>query len=253
MSSRLTWEPMMMRRVPDMLLEMKDVAVRYGKATALRGVTLSIDNGEIVTLIGSNGAGKSTTLRAISGLKIPDWGEIRFKDNVINGIPPHDIVKMGIALVPEGRRVFTELSVEENLELGAYLRTDKGAIEKDFSRMYMSFPILKERRKQQAGSLSGGEQQMLAIARALMTSPNLLLLDEPSLGLSPLFVKEVAKIIKEINRQGVTIILIEQNARMALRLADRAYILEVGSIRVQGKASDLLKNDLVQKAYLGSA
>jgi branched-chain amino acid transport system ATP-binding protein len=143
--------------------------------------------------------------------------------------------------------------VEENLELGAYLRTDTAAIEKDFGRMYMSFPILKERRKQQAGSLSGGEQQMLAIARALMTSPSLLLLDEPSLGLSPLFVKEVAKIIKEINRQGVTIILIEQNARMALRLADRAYILEVGSIRVQGKASDLLKNDLVQKAYLGSA
>jgi len=236
-----------------MLLEMKDVAVRYGKSTALRGISLGIDNGEIVTLIGSNGAGKSTTLRAISGLKVPDRGEIRFKDNIINGVQPHDIVRMGIALAPEGRRVFTELSVEENLELGAYLRTGKAAIEKDFARMYTSFPILKERRRQQAGSLSGGEQQMLAIARALMTSPSLLLLDEPSLGLSPLLVKEVAKIIREINRQGVTIILIEQNARMALRLADRAYILEVGSIRVQGKASDLLKNDLVQKAYLGSA
>jgi len=244
---------MMMRRMPDMLLEMKDVAVRYGKSTALRGISLGIDNGEIVTLIGSNGAGKSTTLRAISGLKVPDRGEIRFKDNIINGVQPHDIVRMGIALAPEGRRVFTELSVEENLELGAYLRTGKAAIEKDFARMYTSFPILKERRRQQAGSLSGGEQQMLAIARALMTSPSLLLLDEPSLGLSPLLVKEVAKIIREINRQGVTIILIEQNARMALRLADRAYILEVGSIRVQGKASDLLKNDLVQKAYLGSA
>lgn len=239
--------------MPDMLLEMKDVAVRYGKSTALRGISLGIDNGEIVTLIGSNGAGKSTTLRAISGLKVPDRGEIRFKDNIINGVQPHDIVRMGIALAPEGRRVFTELSVEENLELGAYLRTGKAAIEKDFARMYTSFPILKERRRQQAGSLSGGEQQMLAIARALMTSPSLLLLDEPSLGLSPLLVKEVAKIIREINRQGVTIILIEQNARMALRLADRAYILEVGSIRVQGKASDLLKNDLVQKAYLGSA
>jgi branched-chain amino acid transport system ATP-binding protein len=244
---------MMARRVPDMLLEMKDVAVRYGKAMALRGVSLGIENGEIVALIGSNGAGKSTTLRTICGLKVPDWGEIRFKDSIINGVAPHDIVRMGIALVPEGRRVFAELSVEENLELGAYLRCDKAAIEKDFARIYTSFPILKQRRRQQAGSLSGGEQQMLAIARALMASPSLLLLDEPSLGLSPLLVREVARIIRDINRQGVTIILIEQNARMALRLADRAYILEVGSIRVQGKASDLLKNDLVQKAYLGSA
>jgi branched-chain amino acid transport system ATP-binding protein len=244
---------MMMRGKSDMFLEMKDVAVRYGKAVALRGISLEVDQGEIVTLIGSNGAGKSTTLRAICGLKVPDSGEIRFRDNIINGMQPHDIVKMGIALVPEGRRVFTELSVEENLELGAYLRSEKTVIEKDFSRMYASFPILKERRKQQAGSLSGGEQQMLAIARALMTSPGLLLLDEPSLGLSPLFVKEVARIIREINKQGVTVILIEQNARMALRLADRAYILEVGSIRAQGNASDMLKDDLVKKAYLGSA
>lgn len=244
---------MMMRGKSDMFLEMKDVAVRYGKAVALRGISLEVDQGEIVTLIGSNGAGKSTTLRAICGLKVPDWGEIRFRGNMINGLQPHDIVKMGIALVPEGRRVFTELSVEENLELGAYLRSEKTVIEKDFSRMYTNFPILKERRKQQAGSLSGGEQQMLAIARALMTSPGLLLLDEPSLGLSPLFVKEVARIIREINKQGVTVILIEQNAKMALRLADRAYILEVGSIRAQGNASDMLKDDLVKKAYLGSA
>jgi len=243
----------MMKRMIDMLLKMKEVTVRYGKATALGGISLGIDDGEIVTIIGSNGAGKSTTLRAICGLKVPDLGEIRFKDDIINGVEPYDIVKMGIALVPEGRRVFNELSVKEHLELGAYLRRDKTTIAKDFERMYMKFPILKERRKQLGGSLSGGEQQMLAIARALMTSPSLLLLDEPSLGLSPLFVKEVAKIIKEINQQGMSIILIEQNARMALRLANRAYILDAGSIRAQGKASDLLENDAVKKAYLGSA
>jgi branched-chain amino acid transport system ATP-binding protein len=243
----------MRRRWTDMLLEMTDVAVRYGKATALRGLSLFVNEGEIVTLIGSNGAGKTTTLRAISGLKTPEWGEIRFKDRVINGIPPYAIVRMGIAHVPEGRRVFSDLSVEENLELGAYLRRDKQAIARDFERTYTSFPILKERRKQHAGSLSGGEQQMLAIARALMTSPTLLLLDEPSLGLSPLFVKEVAKIIRDINRQGVTIILIEQNAKMALRLAHRAYVLEVGNLLTQGKASDLAKDETVKKAYLGTA
>ena len=236
-----------------MLFDMIDVAVRYGKATALRSLSLEVDEGEIVTLIGSNGAGKTTTLRAISGLKTPDWGKIRFKGKIINGVEPYDIVKMGIAHVPEGRRVFSGLSVEENLELGAYLRSDRAAIANDFERIFKSFPILERRRKQRAGSLSGGEQQMLAITRALMASPSLLLLDEPSLGLSPLLVREVARIIREINGQGVTIILIEQNARMALKLAHRAYVLEVGSILIQGKASDLAKDEMVKKAYLGSA
>jgi branched-chain amino acid transport system ATP-binding protein len=235
-----------------MLLEMIDVAVRYGKATALAGISLEVNEGEIVTLIGSNGAGKTTTLRVISGLKNPQWGEIRYKNKTINGVPPHDIVKMGIAHVPEGRRVFGTLSVEDNLELGAFLRNDKVAIASDFERIYKSFPILKERRKQHAGLLSGGEQQMLAIARALMTAPNLLLLDEPSLGLSPLFVKEVGKIIAEINRQGVTVILIEQNARMALKLAHRAYVLEVGRVLLQGKTADLANDPMIKKAYLGT-
>lgn len=234
-----------------MLLEMKDVAVRYGKATALRGISLGIDDGEIVTLIGSNGAGKSTTLRTICGLKVPDWGEIRFKDHIINGIEPHDIVKMGIALVPEGRRVFTELSVEENLELGAYLRSDKAAIGKDFARMYTSFPILKERRKQQAGSLSGGEQQMLAIGRGLMSLPELLMLDEPSLGLSPILVKTIFKIIKEINQQGTTILLVEQNVFHSLTLSHRGYVLENGSIVLGGSGQDLLKNQYIRQSYLG--
>ncbi len=236
-----------------MLLDMKDVVVRYGKATALQGVSMDIPQDEIVTLIGSNGAGKTTTLRAISGLNVPSSGEIRFQGRLINGVEPHEIVRMGVAHVPEGRRVFGPMSVEENLELGAYLRRDRPGIEQDLSRMYESFPRLKERRRQAAGSLSGGEQQMLAIARALMTSPKVLLLDEPSLGLSPILVREVGKIIKRINGQGVTVILIEQNARMALRLAHRAYILELGKIILQGNARELANDEGVKKAYLGNA
>jgi branched-chain amino acid transport system ATP-binding protein len=236
-----------------MLLEMRDVVVRYGKATALQGVSMDIPQNEIVTLIGSNGAGKTTTLRAISGLNIPNSGEIRFQGRLINGVEPHEIVRMGIAHVPEGRRVFGPMTVEENLELGAFLRKDRLGMAQDFDRMYESFPRLKERRRQAAGSLSGGEQQMLAIARALMSSPKVLLLDEPSLGLSPILVREVGRIISRINGQGVTVILIEQNARMALRLAHRAYILELGRIILQGNARELADNEAVKKAYLGTA
>jgi branched-chain amino acid transport system ATP-binding protein len=235
-----------------MLLEMSDVFVSYGKAVALNGITLGAEDGEIVALIGSNGAGKTTTLRAISGLNVPNRGEIRFQGQSIHGVSPHHIVRMGVAHVPEGRRVFPAMTVEENLELGAYLRRDRHRVKQDFERMYESFPVLKQRRRQKAGSLSGGEQQMLAMARALMTSPKVLLLDEPSLGLAPLLVREVGKIIARINRQGVTIILIEQNARMALRLAHRAYILELGSIILQGNAHDLAHDESVRKAYLGT-
>lgn len=236
-----------------MLLEMRDVFVQYGKAIALRGISLGVTEGEVVALIGSNGAGKTTTLRAISGLNLPTSGEIRFQGKTINGMPPHVIVQMGIAHVPEGRRVFGPMTVEENLELGAYLRKDRQGIGRDLEQIYESFPVLKNRSRQRAGSLSGGEQQMLAMARALMTSPKVLLLDEPSLGLSPLLVREVGRIISRINKLGVTVILIEQNARMALRLAHRAYILELGSIILQGIARDLMKDEGVKKAYLGTA
>jgi len=234
-----------------LILEMKDATVTYGKAEALRGISIEAEEGEIVTLIGSNGAGKTTTLRAICGLKTLHSGEILFRDRKINGMLPHDIVKMGIAHVPEGRRVFGAMTVRENLELGAYLRKDRQQIAEDLENIYRSFSVLKERQRQTAGSLSGGEQQMLAIGRALMAGPSLLLLDEPSLGLSPLLVREVARIIRNINRGGVSIILIEQNARMAFKLAQKAYILEVGSIILQGDAKDLASDERVKKAYLG--
>jgi branched-chain amino acid transport system ATP-binding protein len=235
------------------LLELKNIKVRYDKAEALRGISLHVDEGEIVTLIGSNGAGKTTTLRVISGLVAPVAGEVRFAGERIDELPPHAIVQRGIAHVPEGRRVFGALTVAENMELGAYLRSDNAAIGRDMERIYRSFPVLKERRRQAAGSLSGGEQQMLAMARALMASPRLLLLDEPSLGLAPLLVREIARIVAEINRQGVTVILIEQNARMALRLAHRAYVLELGDILLQGPAAELARDDTVKRAYLGTA
>ncbi len=235
-----------------MFLELKNVEVAYGKGEALKKISLKAEGGEIVTLIGSNGAGKTTTLRAICGLKELKGGEIWFDDRRINGMSPHVIVKLGIAHVPEGRRVFSTMTVQENLELGAYLRKDKHKIAEDLGNIYRSFPVLQERERQMAGSLSGGEQQMLAMGRALMTRPTLLLLDEPSLGLSPLLVREVARIITNINHSGVSIILIEQNARMALKLAHRAYILEVGRIVLQGKATDLAKDEKVKKAYLGT-
>ncbi len=235
-----------------MFLQVNDISVRYGKAEALRSVSMEADKGEIVSLIGSNGAGKTTTLKSISGLVPYHTGEILFQGKRLNGVAPHEIVRMGIAHVPEGRRVFSTMTVTENLELGAYLRNDRTGVARDLDRIYESFPVLRDRARQKAGSLSGGEQQMLAIARALMTSPTVLLLDEPSLGLSPKLVREVGRIVSTINKQGVTIVLIEQNARMALRLSHRAYILELGRIVLEGDARELMHDEKVRKAYLGS-
>jgi len=234
-----------------MLLEIKDLKVHYGRAEALKGISLSVDEGEIVALIGANGAGKTTTLRTISGLKGPTSGEIWFQGKRIDGMPAHDIVKLGIAHIPEGRIVFAPMTVLDNLRMGAYLRKDKHQIARDLDIMYEHFPVLKERRKQLSGSLSGGEQQMLVIARALMASPKLLLMDEPSMGLSPILVEQVGNIISDINKIGIGIILVEQNARMALSLANKAYILEVGSITLEGDAKELANDERVRKAYLG--
>ena len=234
-----------------MLLEIKDLRVHYGRAEALKGISVFVHEGSIVTLIGANGAGKTTTLRAISGLKKPSSGEIIFWEKRIDGMPAHRIVKIGIAHIPEGRMVFAPMTVLENLKMGAHRRKDRGGIAKDLNNIYDHFPVLKERLGQQAGSLSGGEQQMLATARALMAKPKLLLMDEPSMGLSPLMVGQVGKIIKNINQDGVSIMLVEQNARMALSLANTASILEVGRIVLEGNAKELADNDNVRKAYLG--
>jgi branched-chain amino acid transport system ATP-binding protein len=234
------------------LLDLQKVTVRYGKALALKKVSLQVQPGEVVALLGSNGAGKTTTLKVISGLKRPATGQVVFKGKPLMGLPPQVIVGLGIAHVPEGRRVFSEMTVLENLLMGAYLRSDRDGIARDQERIFHSFPALKERRGQKAGSLSGGEQQMLAMGRALMSRPELLLLDEPSLGLSPLLVREVAGIIREIKQTGVSIILIEQNARMALKLANRAYILDMGSLILEGEAGALLADERVQRAYLGT-
>ena len=229
----------------------QNIRVFYERVEALKGISLEIDSGAIVTLIGANGAGKSTTLRAISGLIHPASGEIFFQEKEISGFSPQEIVRAGIAHVPEGRRVFPHMTVRENLNMGAFRRKDKQEIRKDLEGIFEHFPILRERRGQPAGSLSGGEQQMLAIGRALMSHPSLLLLDEPSLGLAPLMVKEVGRIIGEINQRNVGIILVEQNAQMALRLAHKGYVLETGSITLQGLASELIDNEHVRKAYLG--
>jgi branched-chain amino acid transport system ATP-binding protein len=234
-----------------MLLEIKDLKVHYGKAEALRGISVEINEGEIVTLIGANGAGKTTTLKTIFGLIKPTSGQIWFQEKRIDGLPPHKISQLKIALVPEGRRVFGPLTVVENLEMGAYLLKDRHEIAKELDNIYNYFPVLKEREKQMAESLSGGEQQMMATARALMSKPKLLLMDEPSMGLSPILVEEVAGIIKSINQAGVCIMLVEQNARMALSLANRAYVLEVGAIALHGNAKDLANDEEVKKAYLG--
>jgi len=217
----------------------------------LKGVSLEINPGEIVTLIGANGAGKSTLLKTISGLLKPKNGEIVFEDEHVSGKVPQLIVKRGISQVPEGRRVFANMSVEENLELGAYLRKDKNGIREDFERVYSLFPRLQERRKQQSGTLSGGEQQMLAMGRALMARPRLLLLDEPSMGLAPLLVKTIFRIIEEINQSGTTILLVEQNANMALSVADRAYVIETGKIVASGTAAEFSQSDQIRNAYLG--
>jgi branched-chain amino acid transport system ATP-binding protein len=234
-----------------MLIQVKDLRVFYEKIEALRGISFSVEAGNIVTIIGPNGAGKSTTLKTISGLVIPISGEIWFDGERINKMSPQGIVGRGIAHVPEGRKVFRDLSVLENMRMGAYLRKDSG-ISRDLDRVCQYFPILAERHRQQAGSLSGGEQQMLAIARALMSKPKLLLLDEPSLGLSPLMTTTIAKIVIDINKQDkVSIILVEQNARLALRLAQTAYVLETGNIVMWGAVRDLLENEHIKETYLG--
>lgn len=233
------------------MLEVKDLNVYYGNIHAIKGISFNVKEKEIVTLIGANGAGKTTTMRAISGLERVSSGKITFKDKDITNADASSIVSSGLCQVPEGRRIFPGLSVMENLELGSYLRKDKGGIKKDLELSFSKFPILKERSKQLAGTLSGGEQQMLAICRALMSNPQLLMLDEPSMGLSPLLVKEIFAIIKDINKEGRTVLLVEQNAHMALSIANRAYVLETGSIVLEGTASDIMQNEDVKKAYLG--
>ncbi|HTO90515.1 MAG TPA: ABC transporter ATP-binding protein [Candidatus Sulfotelmatobacter sp.] len=234
-----------------MQLEIENLDVYYGAVHALKGVSLHADAGEIVTLIGANGAGKSTLLRTISGLLTPRAGKVLFEGRDLSRVPPHEIVGLGISQSPEGRMVFANLSVEDNLELGAYRRRDRAGIAKDRAEVFRMFPRLLERRRQAAGTLSGGEQQMLAMGRALMSRPRLLLLDEPSLGLAPLLVREIFKTVIEINRTGVTVLLVEQNAHMALSVAGRGYVLETGSVRLEDRASALLENPQVKSAYLG--
>ena len=232
------------------MLEVKGIDVYYGAIHALKGLSLEVEEGSIVTLIGANGAGKTTTLKSISGLLRPRNGAIMFKGSDIK-VAPEKIVGLGISQVPEGRRVFSTMTVLENLEMGAYLRKDKKGIESDLENVFTRFPRLKERRKQTAGTLSGGEQQMLAIGRALMARPELMLMDEPSMGLAPLLVKEIFEIIKDINARGTTILLVEQNANMALSIANRAYVIETGEIVLEGTAEQLINSEEVKKAYLG--
>jgi branched-chain amino acid transport system ATP-binding protein len=233
------------------MLEVKDLHVHYGVIEALKGVSLQVEQGKIVSLIGANGAGKTTMLHAISGIVKKSGGSIAFLGNDITKAKAKNIVEQGLIQVPEGRRIFTGLTVYENLMMGAFLRKDKEGIQKDLQRCYELFPILSERTNQDAATLSGGEQQMLAMARALMAQPKLLLLDEPSMGLAPILVKEIFSIIEEINKNGTTILLIEQNAKMALSIADKAYVLETGNIVLEGSGKELLNSANVQKAYLG--
>ena len=233
------------------MLKVEDLVVSYGGIEALKGISLEVPDGKIVTLIGANGAGKSTLLRSIIGLVKVASGEITYNEKKINGLNSQKIVQTGITLVPEGRRVFPNLSVLENLKIGAYMRSDNDEIEKDINWVYELFPRLKERSWQMAGTLSGGEQQMLAVGRALMCRPKLMMMDEPSLGLAPLIIKDIFRIIREINKQGMTILLIEQNANMALKIADKAYVLETGNITMQGTGRELLENPEIAAAYLG--
>ena len=233
------------------MLEIKDLYVRYGMIEAIKGISFEVRDGEIVTLIGSNGAGKTTTMHAISGLLKPASGSIMLDGVELTKTPNHKIVSMGLAQVPEGRRVFAQQTVEENLLLGAYARKDKDGIQKDLEHVYDLFPRLLERKKQLAGTLSGGEQQMLAMGRALMSKPRIILMDEPSMGLSPILVNEIFDIIQSVSASGTTVLLVEQNAKKALAIADRAYVLETGKISLDGNAKDLLNDDSIKKAYLG--
>ncbi len=235
------------------MLKINDLHVNYGGIKALKGININVPEGKIITLIGANGAGKSTTLRSVTGLLKPASGSIVYNDNEITGKKTLDIVKSGVVLVPEGRKVFANLTVYENLILGAYSNNDRKGVNNDMERVFSLFPRLKERLKQKAGTFSGGEQQMLAVGRALMSRPKLLMMDEPSLGLAPLIVKSIFDIIKDINKTGVTILLIEQNAKAALEIADYGYVMETGNIVLEGSGSDLLSNDDVKKAYLGIA
>ncbi len=233
------------------MLKVENLHVHYGMIEAIKGISFEVNDGEIVTLIGANGAGKTTTMHAISGLIKPSEGSIKLNDVELTKTPAHKIVTMGLAQVPEGRRVFAQQTVEENLLMGAYFRKDKDEVKRDMENVYKLFPRLDERKKQTAGTLSGGEQQMLAMGRALMARPQILLMDEPSMGLSPLLVKEIFRIIVDINKQGTTILLVEQNAKMALGIADRAYVLETGNITLSGTGKELAASEKVQKAYLG--
>lgn len=234
-----------------MKLEIRDLCVSYGGIRALKGISLSVDEGQIVTLIGANGAGKSTTLRAISGLQKAQSGSILYGGEELTNLPAKEIVRRGIIHVPEGRRVFPDMTVAENLKIGAFLRTDQAAIAQDLDYVYSLFPRLKERSWQLAGTLSGGEQQMLAVGRALMSRPKVLMMDEPSLGLAPLIVKDIFSIIRRVNQDGITVLLIEQNANAALRIADYGYVLETGTIALSGTGEELLRNESVREAYLG--
>ena len=233
------------------MLEVKDLEVYYGVIQAIKGVSFQVNQGEVIALIGANGAGKTTILHTITGLLSPKKGQVLFEGKDITKVPAHKIVSMGMAHVPEGRRVFAELSVYENLKMGAYTRKDKGEIEESLANVYKRFPRLEERKNQMAGTLSGGEQQMLAMGRALMSKPKIILMDEPSMGLSPILVNEIFDIIQAVSESGTTVLLVEQNAKKALSIADRAYVLETGNIVLEGNAKDLLEDDSIKKAYLG--
>ena len=233
------------------MLEVKDLEVYYGVIQAIKGVSFHVDQGEVIALIGANGAGKTTILHTVTGLLAPKKGSVYFEGKEITKMPAHKIVSLGMAHVPEGRRVFAELSVYENLKMGAYTRKDRSEIEATLEKVYERFPRLKERRNQMAGTLSGGEQQMLAMGRALMSKPKIILMDEPSMGLSPILVNEIFDIIQEVSNSGTTVLLVEQNAKKTLSIADRAYVLETGKISIEGKAKDLLEDDSIKKAYLG--
>ena len=233
------------------MLEVKDLEVYYGVIQAIKGISFHVGQGEVIALIGANGAGKTTTLHTVTGLISPKNGHVLFEGKDITKVPAHKIVSMGMAHVPEGRRVFAELSVYENLKMGAYTRKDKNEIEESLKNVYKRFPRLEERKNQMAGTLSGGEQQMLAMGRALMSRPKIILMDEPSMGLSPIMVNEIFDIIRSVSESGTTVLLVEQNAKKALSIADRAYVLETGKIVLEGKAKDLLEDDSIKKAYLG--